>query len=47
MASHYLQKYPVPEGFNDILHDLIKVVLKEQPADIHQFAFDYFNKQLP
>jgi len=31
MASQYQMKYPVPEGFTDILHDFIKELLHEQP----------------
>ncbi|CAD8152590.1 unnamed protein product [Paramecium octaurelia] len=42
MASKYLQKYPVPEGFNQILHDFTREVLRDQPEDIVKYGVDYF-----
>ncbi|KAM3133313.1 hypothetical protein pb186bvf_014606 [Paramecium bursaria] len=42
MASKYLQKYPVPDGFNQILHDFAREVLRDQPDDIIQYGADYF-----
>ena len=42
MASKYIQKFPIPEGFNDILHDLAKEVLRYQPEDIIEFCASYF-----
>lgn len=42
MASKYLQKYPVPEGFQEILHDFTREVLRDQPEDIIKYAADYF-----
>ena len=43
MASKFLQKYPVPEGFQEILHDFTKEILRAQSDDIIQFAYDYFD----
>ena len=42
MASKYLQKYPVPEDFPDLLHDFAREVLRDQPADIYHFGMEYF-----
>ncbi|CAD8203393.1 unnamed protein product [Paramecium pentaurelia] len=42
MASKYLQKYPVPEGFHQILHDFSREVLRDQPDDIIKYGADYF-----
>lgn len=42
MASKYIQKFPVPEGFSEILHDLAKEILRNQPADILDFSALYF-----
>lgn len=45
MASSYLQKFPVPEAFPEILNDLIKNILKEQPADIIEHSYHYFKNK--
>ncbi|CAD8113043.1 unnamed protein product [Paramecium sonneborni] len=42
MASKYLQKYPVPENFHQILHDFTREVLRDQPDDIIQYGMEYF-----
>ena len=42
MASKYLQKYPVPSGFPDILHDFAREVLRDQPSNIYDFGYHYF-----
>lgn len=42
MASTYLQKFPVPENFPELLSDLTKSILKEQPSDIIEYAYHYF-----
>ena len=42
MASKYLQKYPVPEDFPDLLHDFAREVLRDQPEDINHFGAEYF-----
>jgi hypothetical protein len=34
MASKYLQKYPIPEEFESIIHDFAREVLRNQPEDI-------------
>ncbi|EGR32891.1 regulatory subunit of type ii pka r-subunit family protein, putative [Ichthyophthirius multifiliis] len=45
MASKYLQKYPVPEGFYEILHDFTREILRAQPEDIIYFAANYFEQK--
>jgi len=42
MASKYLQKYQVPEGFYDILHEFSREILRAQPEDILDYAANYF-----
>lgn len=42
MASKYLQKYPVPGDFPDLLHDFTREILRDQPADILEYGFMYF-----
>jgi len=29
MATNYLERLQIPEGFEDVLHDLIKEILRE------------------
>ena len=40
----YNNKYPIPEGFHDILHDFIKEIIRAQPNDIFDFGIQYFSK---
>ena len=42
MASKYLQKYPVPEDFPDLLHDFAREVLRDQPENIYEYGSLYF-----
>lgn len=42
MASKYIQMFPIPEGFPEILNDLAKEVIRNQPEDIIDFAAMYF-----
>jgi hypothetical protein len=42
MASKYIKKFPIPEGFPEILHDFAKEVLRNQPEDIIEFSAEYF-----
>jgi len=42
MASKYLQKFPVPADFPDILSDFTREILRLQPRDIIAFAVKYF-----
>ncbi len=42
MASKYLQKYPVPEDFPDLLHDFARDVLRDQPENIYEYGALYF-----
>lgn len=42
MASKYLQKFPVPQGFQELLADFTREVLREQPANIVEFGAHYF-----
>lgn len=42
MASKYLQKFPVPKDFPDIINDLAKEILRNQPEDIIEFSALYF-----
>ena len=42
MASKYLQKYPIPGEFPQLLHDFTKEVLRDQPDDIFEYGYQYF-----
>ena len=42
MASKYIQKFPIPNNFPEILHDLSKEILRNQPEDIIEFSALYF-----
>lgn len=42
MASKYIQKFPIPDGFPEVLHDLSKEILRYQPENIIEFCALYF-----
>jgi len=42
MASKYSQKFPIPQGFSDILHDFTREILRDQPDDIIEYSTLYF-----
>lgn len=42
MASRYIQKYPIPEGFPLILKNFSREILRDQPANIIEYAAKYF-----
>eukprot|EP00358_Blepharisma_japonicum_P000228 CAMPEP_0202949164 /NCGR_PEP_ID=MMETSP1395-20130829/15032_1 /ASSEMBLY_ACC=CAM_ASM_000871 /TAXON_ID=5961 /ORGANISM="Blepharisma japonicum, Strain Stock R1072" /LENGTH=229 /DNA_ID=CAMNT_0049651941 /DNA_START=1 /DNA_END=690 /DNA_ORIENTATION=+ len=42
MASKYLQQFPIPPEFPNILRDLTREILRLQPQDIIVFAAEYF-----
>ncbi len=42
MASKYIQKFPIPGSFPDILHDFVREVLRDQPENIHEYGAAYF-----
>lgn len=42
MASKYIQKFPIPTGFPEILNDFAKEILRNQPQDIIEFSAEYF-----
>eukprot|EP00825_Cyclidium_porcatum_P035275 TRINITY_DN36_c0_g2_i6.p1 TRINITY_DN36_c0_g2~~TRINITY_DN36_c0_g2_i6.p1 ORF type:complete len:406 (+),score=143.03 TRINITY_DN36_c0_g2_i6:332-1549(+) len=43
MASKYLQQFPIPDQFPEILHDFTREILRAQPDDIIDFAAQYFD----
>jgi len=43
-TSIYTNKYPIPEGFHEILHNFIKETIRAQPKDILDFGIKYFSK---
>lgn len=45
-AHHILRHVSVPPGLEELLKDLTKAVLKQQPKDIHAFAAEHFEKAL-
>ena len=46
MASKYLQKFPVPDNFYEILHDFAREVIRDQPDDILEYGANYFDAML-
>jgi hypothetical protein len=42
MASKYLNSYPVPQGFYEILADLTHDILRDQPTNIVEYAALFF-----
>ena len=42
MASKYIQKFPIPGQFPDILHDFVREVLRDQPESILDYGAAYF-----
>ena len=42
MASKYLQKFPIPEEFPNILMSFTREILRDQPKDIYEYGALYF-----
>lgn len=42
MASKFIQKYPIPEEFPEILHNFAKEIVRNSPNDILNFGIEYF-----
>ena len=42
MASKYIRKFKVPDGFENVLNDFAKEILRNQPKDILDFGIQYF-----
>lgn len=42
MTSKYAKALSIPGGFSDVLRDLTREILRQQPADINAFAHQYF-----
>lgn len=42
MASKYLQSYPIPSDFAEILSNFAREVLRDQPEDIIEYGAQYF-----
>lgn len=45
MASSYLQAFPVPQGFYEILADFTRDILRDQPVNILEYATLYFESR--
>ena len=42
MASKYIQKYPIPGDFPELLHDFAREILRDQPENILEYGAQYF-----
>ena len=42
MSSKYIKKYSIPPGFQSLLSEFTKAILRNQPKDIVDFAVEYF-----
>ena len=40
MATPFLEKIQIPEGFEEVLHDVLKEILREQPENINNFCIN-------
>ena len=36
-------KFPVPDGFESILHDFAREVLRDNPDNVYEYGWLYFN----
>ena len=45
MASKYIQKYPIPGEFPEILHDFVRELLRDQPNNIMDYGAQYFKSK--
>jgi type I restriction-modification system DNA methylase subunit len=44
--SKYAVGYTVPPAFADVLRDLTREILRDQPKDVNKYAFEYFANKL-
>ena len=42
MASKYISKFPIPQGYPEMLHDFSREILRLQPENILEFGYQYF-----
>jgi hypothetical protein len=42
MASKYLNIFPIPDGFANLMHDYARDVLRDQPDDVIDYSYLYF-----
>lgn len=42
MSSKYIKKYTIPVGFQELLSEFTKEILRNQPQDIIDFGIEYF-----
>ena len=42
MASKYIQKYPIPGEFPEMLHDFAREIIRDQPDNIFEYGAAYF-----
>ena len=46
MASKFALEFQIPAGFPEILKDFTREALREQPADVNAFGYEYFMKAI-
>eukprot|EP01039_Chlorochromonas_danica_P004400 gene4402-4822_t len=44
--NKYSKEFQIPQGFDDILRNLTREILRSQPEDINKFAYDYFTNEI-
>ena len=42
MATKFIQKYPVPPNFQELLRDFTMEILRDQPDNIYEYGAKYF-----
>lgn len=44
--NKYSKDFKIPEGFDEVLRNLTREVLRSQPEDINKFAYEYFTNEI-
>jgi len=44
--NKYSKEFKIPEGFDEVLRNLTREILRNQPEDINKFALEYFANEI-
>eukprot|EP01033_Poteriospumella_lacustris_P012865 gene12865-9197_t len=44
--NKYSKDFKIPEGFDEVLRNLTREILRSQPEDINKFAYEYFTNEV-
>jgi len=45
-VTKYSKEFSIPPEFPELLRDLTREILRNQPKDINRFAYDFFSNEL-